>query len=61
MEVSSYEHEHIHGVSSVNGASDDWRVLRTIIAERYCHHRRLVTGNETASRSALRRQRAGVR
>ena len=60
VEVPSYEHERIHGVSNLNAASDGWRVLRTIIAERYYHHRRILTDNEAASRSALRRQRAAM-
>ena len=60
-EVPSFEHERIHGVSNLNAASDGWRVLRTIIAERYYHHRRAVTGNEASSRSVLRRQRAAAR
>ena len=59
-EVPSYEHERIHGVSNLNAASDGWRVLRTIIAELYYHHRRVVTG-EAASRSTVRRQRAAAR
>ena len=60
-EVPSYEHSRIHGVSNLNATSDGWRVLRTIIAERYYHHRRVVTGNESSSRSVPRRQRAAVR
>ena len=39
-EVASYEHSRIHGVSNLNATSDGWRVLRTIFAERYYHHRR---------------------
>lgn len=57
-EVPSYEHSRIHGVSNLNAASDGWRVLRTIIAERFYYHRRAVVGNEPASQSILRRQRA---
>jgi glycosyltransferase involved in cell wall biosynthesis len=60
-EVPSFEYERIHGVSNLNAASDGWRVLRTIIAERYYHHRRVVTGLEASARSVLRRQRATVR
>ena len=61
-EVPSYEHERIHGVSNLNAASDGWRVLRTIIAERYYHHRRVVTGTESAAHSIThRRQKAAVR
>ncbi len=39
-EVASYEHSRIHGVSNLNATSDGWRVLRTILAERYYHHQR---------------------
>ena len=39
-EVPSYEHSRIHGVSNLNAARDGWRVLRTILAERYYHHNR---------------------
>ncbi len=60
-EVPSYEYSRIHGVSNLNAASDGWRVLRTIIAERYYHHRRNVTGNEASARCAMRRQRAAAR
>lgn len=41
-EVASYEHSRIHGVSNLNAASDGWRVLRTILTERYYHWRRTV-------------------
>jgi glycosyltransferase involved in cell wall biosynthesis len=34
IEVPSYEHERIHGVSNLNAYSDGLRVLRTILAER---------------------------
>jgi len=34
-EVPSYEHSRIHGVSNLNAFSDGFRVLRTILAERY--------------------------
>lgn len=61
IEVPSYEHERIHGVSNLNAASDGWRVLRTIIAESYYHHRRVLTGTESAARSVARRQKATVR
>ncbi len=39
-EVASFEHSRIHGVSNLNAARDGWRVLRTILAERYYHHNR---------------------
>ncbi len=54
-EVASYEHSRIHGVSNLNAASDGWRVLRTILAERYYHHRR-IAANKRASKGLLRRQ-----
>ena len=34
-EVGSYEHPRIHGVSNLNAFSDGWRVLRTILVERF--------------------------
>jgi glycosyltransferase involved in cell wall biosynthesis len=34
-EVASFEHSRIHGVSNLNAISDGWRVLRTILVERY--------------------------
>ena len=34
-EVASFEHSRIHGVSNLNAVSDGWRVLRTILVERY--------------------------
>jgi hypothetical protein len=46
-EVASYEHSRIHGVSNLNAASDGWRVLRTILAERYYYWRRRTAENET--------------
>jgi len=39
-EVASFEHSRIHGVSNLNAARDGWRVLRTIVAERYYYHNR---------------------
>jgi glycosyltransferase involved in cell wall biosynthesis len=46
-EVASYEYPRIHGVSNLNAASDGWRVLRTIIAERYYHWRRRTAKSTT--------------
>jgi hypothetical protein len=54
-EVASYEHSRIHGVSNLNAVSDGWRVLRTILAERYYYRRRVVAGKR-ASEDLLRRQ-----
>lgn len=34
-EVASYEYPRIHGVSNLNAFRDGWRVLRTILDERY--------------------------
>ena len=53
-EVASYEHSRIHGVSNLNAASDGWRVLRTIFAERYYHHRRQTAQNKEASAGLMR-------
>ncbi len=39
-EVGSYEHPRIHGVSNLNAFSDGWRVLRTILVERFYYSRR---------------------
>jgi glycosyltransferase involved in cell wall biosynthesis len=39
-EVASYEHPRIHGVSNLNAVRDGWRVLRTILVERYYYSRR---------------------
>ncbi len=46
-EVASYEHSRIHGVSNLNAARDGWRVLRTILAERYYHGRRTAASKRT--------------
>jgi glycosyltransferase involved in cell wall biosynthesis len=56
-EVASYEHSRIHGVSNLNAARDGWRVLRTILAERY-YYRRRKAASKRESKSLLRRQRA---
>jgi glycosyltransferase involved in cell wall biosynthesis len=48
-EVASHEHARIHGASNLNAASDGWRVLRTILAERYYYHRRRRSQREHAS------------
>jgi Glycosyl transferase family 2 len=39
-EVASYEYPRIHGVSNLNAFSDGYRVLRTILYERYQSRRR---------------------
>jgi glycosyltransferase involved in cell wall biosynthesis len=44
QEVASYEHSRIHGVSNLNALRDGWRVLRTILVERY-----FITGRKTAA------------
>jgi glycosyltransferase involved in cell wall biosynthesis len=56
-EVASYEHSRIHGVSNLNAGRDGWRVLRTIVAERYYHHRRQVAQREQASEGLVSGQR----
>jgi glycosyltransferase involved in cell wall biosynthesis len=43
-EVPSLEHPRIHGVSNLNAASDGWRVLRTIVAERFHRSGRVSPG-----------------
>ena len=55
-EVASYEHSRIHGASNLNAASDGWRVLRTILAERYYLQRRIAAGKHASSGSRQRRQ-----
>jgi hypothetical protein len=37
-EVPSYEGERIHGVSNLNAFRDGWRVLRTMLRERFIPH-----------------------
>ena len=48
-EVGSYEHPRIHGVSNLNAFSDGWRVLRTILVERFYYSRRRVASRGRAS------------
>ncbi len=52
-EVASYEHSRIHGVSNLNARRDGWRVLRTILAERYYYHRRRKAQSKRASEALL--------
>lgn len=59
-EVPSYEHSRIHGVSNLNAARDGWRVLRTILAERYYYRRRTAAGKHAWPGSLPRRQEAVV-
>ena len=59
-EVASYEHSRIHGVSNLNMASDGWRVLRTILAERYYDHRRRVAQRKRASQALVRPGQAAI-
>ena len=56
-EVASYEHSRIHGVSNLNAASDGWRVLRTILAERYYYGRR-TAASRRVTKDQVRRQPA---
>jgi glycosyltransferase involved in cell wall biosynthesis len=56
-EVASYEHARIHGVSNLNAARDGWRVLRTILAERYYSGRR-TAASKRAAKDQLRQQPA---
>ena len=59
-EVASFEHSRIYGVSNLNAVSDGWRVLRTILAERYYYRRRTAQSKHASSGSLLRRQRTVV-
>jgi len=52
-EVASYEHSRIHGVSNLNATRDGWRVLRTILAERYYYHRRRKAQSKHAPEALL--------
>ena len=52
-EVASYEHSRIHGVSNLNATRDGWRVLRTILAERYYYHRRRKAQRKQAPEAPL--------
>ena len=52
-EVASYEHPRIHGVSNLNALSDGWRVLRTILVERYNSRGRRVPGDRQRSAHEL--------
>jgi glycosyltransferase involved in cell wall biosynthesis len=58
-EVASYEHSRIHGVSNLNAARDGWRVLRTILAERYYYGRRTAV-SKRATKDQVRRESAVV-
>ena len=60
-EVASFEHSRIHGVSNLNAVSDGWRVLRTIIAERYYYRRRIAQNNHASSESLMHSQRSVIR
>lgn len=58
-EVASYEHPRIHGVSNLNAFSDGFRVLRTILVERFYYSRKQKAATCRASTSGLsRRQQA---
>jgi glycosyltransferase involved in cell wall biosynthesis len=56
-EVASYEHSRIHGVSNLNAVRDGWRVLRTILAERYYYGRR-AAASKRATKDQVRLQPA---
>jgi hypothetical protein len=51
-EVASFEHSRIHGISNLRAARDGWRVLRTILAERYYEHNRRKARKAQARRAA---------
>ena len=54
-EVGSYEHPRIHGVSNLNAFSDGWRVLRTILVERFYYSGR----RGSVSQTGFQRRPAG--
>ena len=54
-EVASYVHSRIHGVSNLDAASDGWRVLPTILAERCYHHRRRAAQSKSPSEALVRK------
>ena len=58
-EVASYEHPRIHGVSNLNACRDGWRVLRTILVERYYYSRRREAGTEPGSMAKPSSRRSG--
>ena len=63
-EVASYEHSRIHGVSNLRAASDGWRVLRSILAERYYyyyHQRRTVPSKHASEALVHDHERAVMR
>ena len=53
-EVASYEHSRIHGVSNLNAASDGWRVLPAIFAERCYYHRTRAAQSKNFSEALAR-------
>ncbi|MGH3840166.1 MAG: glycosyltransferase family 2 protein [Pseudonocardiaceae bacterium] len=52
-EVASYEHPRIHGVSNLNAWSDGWRVLRTILVERFYYSRKREATSEITPTAGL--------
>jgi glycosyltransferase involved in cell wall biosynthesis len=57
-EVASYEHPRIHGVSNLNACSDGWRVLRTILVERFYYSRKRKASSEIAPIAGLSHRRS---
>jgi glycosyltransferase involved in cell wall biosynthesis len=58
QEVASYEHSRIHGVSNLNACRDGWRVLHTILAERYfARERKPLATDVTVPRQLARSNR----
>ena len=55
-EVPSYEHPRIHGVSNLDAFGDGWRVLRTILVERYYYsqRRKALAGHDSISEPSNR-------
>jgi hypothetical protein len=53
-EVASYEYPRIHGVSNLNALRDGYRVLRTILYERYqARHRKAAATDMTTGVDAI--------
>ena len=59
-EVASFEHARIHGVSNLNAVRDGWRVLRTIVAERYYYHNRRNAQRKREAEAQMQQQRAAL-
>ena len=54
VEVASYAHSRIRGVSDLDTASDGWRVLPTIFAEHCCYYRWQAAQSKNCSEAMVR-------